>query len=401
VATDTIATQHAPLRRDCPAALAPADVRYEQLDGLRGIAALVVFIFHAIMMAPPGSPALRFLSIPVLRPFWDGPGAVMLFFVLSGFVLALPYTGEAPRKLDTLPFLIRRIARLYPAYWAVLVVALALRFVVFDSHGLAGLSPWASMHWSTSIGWVSIVKHFFLISPGLDVNDIDPVIWSLIIEMKISLIFPLLIFIVTLTTRIVYSVIVIAISIVATAPLHFVTHSGSSWARAVIMMPVFLLGAYLAKYRFETVSALRSSRPHRIIVAGLGAFLYGAVWITPVQGQSLARFGSACASGVFILLFISSAKVASIGTARVTQFLGKVSYSFYLVHLPTLIALASLLYPHVHSLTAIIALSLASSLLAAWVIHSVVEVPSHKWGKRLSASLSVATRRARDASVAG
>jgi peptidoglycan/LPS O-acetylase OafA/YrhL len=401
VATNTISKQAVTPRADQGLSIEPPEIRYEQLDGLRGLAAFVVFLFHALMIVPPESPVLRVLTIPVLRPLWDGPGAVMLFFVLSGFVLALPYTGKIPRKIEPGPFLIRRVARLYPAYWAVIILALALRFIVFNVHGLAGLSSWTAMHWSLPVGWMSIARHLFMISPGLQVDEIDPVIWSLIIEMKISIVFPLLVLIVSRTRRLSHALIALALSVALTTPLHFVTHSSSSWSRAAIMAPMFLLGSYLAKYRSEAVSVLRKSRTLRVVMAVAGAIAYSFVWITPLHSQGFARFGNACGSGIFILLFLASPRLEKLGTGRLTRFLGKVSYSFYLVHLPILIALASLLYPRVHSLFAVIAISLMCSLLAAWVIYALVEIPAHNWGKRLAFSVSTKLSRTRTAAVTG
>lgn len=257
------------------------------------------------------------------------------------------------------------------------------------------------MHWTLPVGWMSIVRHFFMISPRLDVDGIDPVIWSLIIEMKISIVFPLLVFIVSRTRRMIYALLTIGFFIALTTPLHFVTHGSSSWSRAAIMAPMFLLGAYLAKYRGEAVSALRKSRTLRVVVAMAGAIAYSLVWITPLHGQGAARFGSAFGSGIFILLFLVSPRLEMLGTARLTRFLGKVSYSFYLVHLPILLTVASVLYPRLHSLLAVIALSLVCSLLAAWTLYAFVEVPAHNWGKRLATVVSTAGTRRQAAAVAG
>jgi len=247
------------------------------------------------------------------------------------------------------------------------------------------------MHWSHPVGWTSIIQHFFMISPHIDVDDIDPVIWSLIIEMKISLVFPLLIFIVTHTPRVVYALITLLLVITLTSPLHFVTHSSSSWSRAAILAPIFLFGSYLAKYRHETVSMLKASRSLRIAVAITGALLYALAWILPLQVQGFARYGCACGSGAFILLILASRRLQRVGTVRVTRFLGKVSYSFYLVHLPILIAVASRLYPLIHTLAAVITISLVSGLVAAWVIYAGVEVPAHNWGKKLAWSFDTRT----------
>jgi len=344
------------------------------------------------MMAPPDSQALPILNKPWIRPFWDGPGAVMLFFVLSGFVLTLPYVASTARKLEPIPFIIRRITRLYPAYWAALTLALAFRFLIFDPHALSGLSPWVRLHWSLPIGWTSIISHMFMIFPNLQVDQIDPVIWSLIIEMKVSLLFPLLIMLVTRTTKMIYGALALITTIALTTPLHFVTHSSSSWSRAAIMLPVFLVGSYLARFRGELVFRLRASRWIRLAAAIAGVGLYSMVWFVPLEKQSLARWGSALGSGAFILLFLASARLQSIGTARPIQFLGKVSYSFYLIHLPILITAASFLFPLLHSFAAVVAISLVACLLTAWVLYSLIEVPAHNWGKRLALHVSVAAR---------
>ena len=363
-------------------------IRHEQLDGLRGMAAFVVFLFHAVMMAPSNSRVFHVLTNPFIRPFWDGPGAVMLFFVLSGFVLTLPYAAKRARKIEPVPFLIRRIARLYPAYWAALTLALILRFFVFNPSGLSGLSPWINLHWSQPVAWSSIVSHAFMISPGIQVNDIDPVIWSLIIEMKISLVFPLLIVLVTRTSLVLYALVAIGASIALTTPLHFVTHSSSSWSRAAIMLPAFLLGSYLARYRSELVAWLRTSRWIRVLVAIAGTALYSIVWITPIDKQSLARWGCALGSGAFILLFLASPRLEMLGTARPIRFVGKVSYSFYMVHVPILLTVASLLFVRSHSLVLVAVTSLMISLLIAWAIYRLVEAPAHNWGKKLASAAS-------------
>jgi peptidoglycan/LPS O-acetylase OafA/YrhL len=377
------------------------EIRFEQLDGLRGMAAFVVFLFHAIMMAPPDFWGLRILNKPFIRPFWDGPGAVMLFFVLSGFVLTLPYAGKVARKIEPIPFLIRRIARLYPAYWAVLIIAVVLRFFAFNPDGLAGLSPWTSLHWSQPVSWQSAVSHVFMISPRLQVDDIDPVIWSLIIEMKVSIVFPLLILLVARTTRIIYALLAIIGGIALTTPLHFVTHSSSSWARAAILLPVFLFGSYLARFRNELISGLRTSRWIRIAVGIAGAVLYSMAWIMPIGMQSLARWGCALGSGAFILLFLVSARLQALGTIHPIRFLGKVSFSFYLIHLPILLTVASLLMSRNHSFALICAISLVITLFIAWVLYALVEMPTHLWGKRLASTASTAAQTRAVERVAG
>lgn len=100
----------------------PRNSRLKQLDGLRGLAALAVFVCHSTEMMVNNPNTLRVW--PPLRSLWDGQAAVVLFFVLSGFVLTLPYVGPSPKRVDTAPFIVRRLTRLYPAYWTAILLAL-------------------------------------------------------------------------------------------------------------------------------------------------------------------------------------------------------------------------------------------------------------------------------------
>jgi hypothetical protein len=81
--------------------------RLPSLDGLRGVAALIVVVHHTLLTVPSlsvayfldGPAAVRgskawWLSWTPLHLIWAGGEAVIVFFVLSGFVLALPYVNQ-------------------------------------------------------------------------------------------------------------------------------------------------------------------------------------------------------------------------------------------------------------------------------------------------------------------
>ena len=98
------------------------------LTGVRGLAAVYVAAYHLFAYAPDGFLAKRFVGRGYL--------AVDLFFILSGFVLAMNYgrqfSTEAERGAFG-PFLLRRAARILPRYWFALGLKLALTLLILRS----------------------------------------------------------------------------------------------------------------------------------------------------------------------------------------------------------------------------------------------------------------------------
>ncbi len=86
--------------------------RFYELDSLRGVAALTVVLHHFSRICPENFTHL--LIRTPLRLLLAGDQAVILFFLLSGFVLTLPYKKNT--SLSYGPFLLRRVCRIYLPY---------------------------------------------------------------------------------------------------------------------------------------------------------------------------------------------------------------------------------------------------------------------------------------------
>jgi peptidoglycan/LPS O-acetylase OafA/YrhL len=356
-------------------ALTAPKSRVFQLDGLRGLAALSVFFSHVAGLVPNFDKSV--LSHSILHVFWDGASAVTLFFVLSGYVLSLPFTGSVPKRLDLAGFLLRRVTRLYPAYWFALVVAIGLRYVVLRHNNLPEISFWAGSLWTVPINLGTLIKHFFMIVPGIDTTAIDPVIWSLVAEMKISLIFPAIVLVVQRTSRPVYALLILA---------GLVT--GGVFLGVLGTTTLFVAGSYLAKYRLSIIRwASRLSGKASVSLLAVAFVLYGNVSIAGEWGRG-SRFVCGFGALLLILLALTFKPLSRLTTIPPSHFLGEISYSFYLLHLPILLAVSSALYPRCHSVLICATVALAISFGMSKLVFKYIEWPMQRFGKQQAQRVS-------------
>jgi hypothetical protein len=158
--------------RCMPATSQSDTLRLHELDSLRGIAALTVMFGHVLMSYPAfcdasGSGSLSWwremLLYSPLRVFWAGHEAVIFFFILSGFVLALPFFS--PRGMPPYPlYLVKRVLRIYPPYLASVLAAFWLRNQ-FHHGPVEGLSTWFNESWRSAPSPAVIRDHVLMIGP--------------------------------------------------------------------------------------------------------------------------------------------------------------------------------------------------------------------------------------------
>ncbi|MEO8300436.1 MAG: acyltransferase [Rhizomicrobium sp.] len=148
--------------------------RYHSLDGLRGICAISVVLFHAANLFRPGS----------LLP--HGFLAVDMFFLLSGFVIALNYEAALQNGLRLKPFLEARGRRLLPIYW----LGAAFNIAVFIWMASSGYYP---AGYTQIMIWIGLPLLTLLLLPafGTPGDGFSPamlnVTWSLLVEWLINI----------------------------------------------------------------------------------------------------------------------------------------------------------------------------------------------------------------------
>jgi peptidoglycan/LPS O-acetylase OafA/YrhL len=165
-----------------PAVVGSRPKRLAGLDGLRGLAALYVVIFHVFLRAFPGYPVDR--APPWAGWFIYGRFAVVVFIVLSGFSLALSPARHGWRLDAVSRFAQRRARRILPAYWAALAFSLAVARLIVPQPGNG--VPDAK----------SVLVNGLLVQNIVGAHSPNAAFWSMAVEAQLYLLFPLLLLIV-------------------------------------------------------------------------------------------------------------------------------------------------------------------------------------------------------------
>jgi peptidoglycan/LPS O-acetylase OafA/YrhL len=310
-----------------------SEPKYEFIDAARGYAILLVVICHTALKQEPW-PLRRFTELG-----WHG---VQLFFVVSSMTLALSWHHR--RRVEVYPFLsflVRRVFRIWPMYFVAFILYLVIwppgsMFSV--NHMLATLT---FVH-----GW----------SPGLlpTTEGWDPVpgSWSVAAEFGFYLLFPLLIWIAATPARAILLVVLSLIVAYASNTFAYSYYVGTyghtatdQWMYYSLpnQLPVFALGfvAYHAFVRLQPGHAWAFMRPRLlklcplVIVVAVALFLslgllqlprVPTIWPLMLPVHLLA--GIAFVLGVLAMGLWPTPVLVN----RLTIWLGKVSYSVYLIH---------------------------------------------------------------------
>lgn len=369
--------------------------RLEELDSLRGIAALTVLSQH-VLFSVVDVPKL--IDYSPLHLLWAGHEAVIFFFVLSGFVLALPFV-DGHRQFDFGPYAIKRVFRIWLPYVAATATALALATLTVER---SEVSDWAANKWRTVPTLRVWIDHVLLVGnfPGQKYN---PVLWSLVHEMRISLIFPLIIWAVRKLDWKACVALALCGSGIDAVNLHFGIEYSAGWRSSLLeslhFASMFMAGALLARHRQFAIEWFNHrSRAERIglWVLAFFAYVYGrAVLIVPTEAMRTLH-DIAITLGVIVVIQTALAS-KRFATALQHPWLvtcGRTSYSLYLWHVVVLLAVYHLLGDALPQ-AVLVLLILIGSAIATAASYALVEKPSISWGQAAAAALTKARGRAR------
>ncbi|HTB83777.1 MAG TPA: acyltransferase [Candidatus Sulfotelmatobacter sp.] len=360
----------------------PERKRIEFLDTIRGLAALAVLLSHSFIFAWPDRVSW-FVNLPFTNLFFNGKQAVAMFFVLSGFVLSRPFCGsEGPVRTINLPaFYVKRFTRIWlPWFFAFCLSALAQVYLFRPWTTSIPITDWADQFWHVPM----TLKNFFLQCLFLQHDAKVQLLnqdWSLGIELKASVLLPVFVFLVP-GRRI--------IGLLAAAATLFVFKSTG------ICYVSFILGVLLARFNKFPVDWLRA-RSEKIRI--------GFFFLSLLVYQSFQLFGPTNSSWVvtsvgcvmILIASLSSRRLQALLEKRPLVFLGKISYSVYLLQfitilcvLPAWVHLLNLLgFRQVYVLLPLTLLaSVSVTILMSALSYRFVEVPCISLGSWLSKKFS-------------
>jgi len=363
--------------------------RYVELDSLRGLAALIVVLHHLLLSwdieTEPTSAICR-IFLDLVNPL--GPEAVILFFVLSGFVLSLPAVNGKPQSYFT--FITRRVFRIYVPYLAALAISVMTSFCL-SSH--LTHSIWVRSCWSGPVTWRLIWQHVMLLGV-YDTTRFDPPIWSLVYEMRISLFFPLLCAIVLrLRMRWTFALAFFLTAVPSAIDRKHGVASTIPLSDTLHYTTMFILGIYLAREKARIADWFKRLTWLAKISFGVFFALLFAVagpQFTPLATSVIhlrltlfTQWITALGAGGLIVICMNSGTCKRILLWPPIRFLGQMSYSLYLMHFIVLLCCLDLLFGRI-PLAAILCLVFVLSIIVSWFCYRWVEVPSMNLGRRLS-----------------
>ena len=355
--------------------------RRSGLDGLRGVAALIVVAHHLLLTLPwfadrvfigllgqKNSFTFSIFNIFEYTPlhiFYGGSEAVIIFFVLSGYLLVF-----SVNKTEIFSYARYRLVRLYLPIFTVTLLCCTL-FLLFPRKSLAGGSQWVNSH-SMEVTLASCLKNFWVVD-GTD--WLNSALWT----MKYEIIFSLAVVVVAGFT---FKQSVYTFLFVVTGLSSLIWVGINYGFDLLSWLPVFFAGSAIHwlpenRFRFSFLQLI------------LGVFVLYLPWSYagfgyssgPATGRILMTLGA------LIIVDVSRQagnSVSSLLSMRIPALAGRYSYSLYLVHSPVIITVWFVMgvpADYADWLVQVL-VSLVCIAIVTTLVYQVAEKPSLKWIKR-------------------
>jgi len=285
--------------------------RYPELDSLRGIAVLVVlfhhylydFDYHFNLLSNASTFSIyRFLQ----SALYYGYLGVHLFFIISGFVIFM----TLERTKSTLDFIVSRISRLFPAYWA--GICLTLLFLYFLPVPTLG-----------NFSSKDILLNLTMLQSFFKVRNIDQVYWTL----KLELLFYVIMYIIYASKNLRHIIFICSIWLLLSLSTLYTSFPVKKYVDVLLILefaPLFIAGILF--YKIKKVNEV----PLFFHLLILATFIVEVLWMSKIHMADI--FSLSILSFFYITFYIFSYKGIAFLNSKILLFFGSISYSLYLIH---------------------------------------------------------------------
>jgi peptidoglycan/LPS O-acetylase OafA/YrhL len=363
--------------------------RIDYLDSIRGLAALCVLISHTVAAFVWPPIYSKILQLPYLRILQEGPAAVVMFFVLSGYVLSKPYVSPSAissrRRMFVSTFYLRRFTRIWLPWFAVFLISIAAKKYFF--HAPATQPPtsnWLGMFWHSPMTFSDFVRQctFTLHESS---RLLLPQDWSLGAELKGSALIPVFIFLSDGKRWFMLLAVVLFFLILVGNGHYYLS---------------FLMGVLIARYEdfspkwFQRLNSISKALVLLVCLAlyqmmDLLVKTFGPTPIPSKYGWLTAAIG--CCGILLVVRF--TPRLQKILNSRPLVLLGRVSYSVYLIQFIIILCLLPRLVRGMNMLgesnglllfMSVVLVSITATIACSVITYKIVEIPAINLGHHLT-----------------
>jgi len=304
-----------------------------EIDGLRFIAIFAVVVFHvavALSIKAPAAYARPLHGSLAAEMAWHGFRGVELFFVISGFILALPFAAhflDGRAQVNLRQYFLRRVTRLEPPYLLAMFLLFALQVTV---RGRSARELWP--HLGASL----VYLHNLIYAAESPINNIS---WSLEIEIQFYLLVPLLSLLFAIRGKVARRAVVTFLCVASSLlGASFISPGDRAYLSILRFTHFFLIGFLLADVYLVDWRSQRSLSRAWDLVSLLGWPLLFLLW-GGEAGQRESKLMACVAPFAVLALYCAAFRGRLTNTlisAPGVTVLGGMCYSIYLLHNPTL-----------------------------------------------------------------
>ena len=364
------------------------------VEGIRGFAALIVVFQHLVLIFYPtlyygdmsqahySAVLEQTIATTPLNVFYNGSFAVCLFFVLSGFVLSYKYFKTNDTKI-LIEYSVKRYFRLFfPVAFSILFVILMLTifnpdFKSLEAHTKA--RDWLTGLFTDERSFGSVLYNLFVEVFFNGNNKYNPVLWTMGIEFLGSLmLFATLLLIHNIRKKEIV-LIVIFIALILSKNYFY---------------SAFFAGALICKFYLQQSESLKPNYLINFLLITFGIYFgsYPTAWqylensvYAPLLWLKIDLMDfSRVLGAVLIICMITKSKFAqNLFSLAPFRFLGKISFSNYLIHFVILITVSNLIFMHFISglgynkaFLGTVLISLLILFAFSWIFYKLVDQKS-------------------------